>query len=178
VAQGVSTSNISDSVFCEDFDEYLSRCNESTACRSSFASVCTSELEDSFSEAYKSAFDACLDSVPCNGPAAETPCIAARLAVAPITTAQWILASNFCHACANGAMATGEAGLACDGHVIHGAGRTLASVVLAIGDATATTAAPCVASAAAQYPDDYDNCENTFLNCIADLSPEAPASCK
>jgi hypothetical protein len=36
----------------------------------------------------------------------------------------------------------------------------------------------CIEPAKAMFPDDYDNCEDMFMNCISDEGPQGPSSCR
>jgi hypothetical protein len=54
--------------------------------------------------------------------------------------------------------------------------------ILSLSDSATSLAEACIAPAVDASPDDYDNCENSFLNCLATLqAPNGspiPSSCQ
>jgi hypothetical protein len=86
------------------------------------------------------------------------------------------LADDFCAACADGPRSPTQP-LSCQGRELPGAGRTGETGILALSDAAAALAARCIAPAKQEFPGDYDNCENAFLNCLTTLT-KLPASCR
>jgi hypothetical protein len=145
------------------------------------AAQCPSTFGVHASAALAAAWVACSASVPCNdGDPADDACLFSKVVAVPPTAVQGKLARDFCTACAQGAGTTSDYGISCAGHVIalaQGYGRSMGVEVLALSDAAAQAAEACIAPAMTAFPDDFNNCENDFLNCISNQGPAAPASC-
>jgi hypothetical protein len=164
--------------YCEQEGAYIQRCNTSAppACLTDLKANC-GERDRYYSEAFKTAYAQCASATICVGFVNESSCGRAALKAQPPTPAQQKLADDLCSACAN-APSIREEGLSCQGHVVTGEGRRLGTHILSLSDsAAATVTAKCIAPAKQQYPNDYSNCENVFMNCIGDQIP-IPASCE
>jgi hypothetical protein len=178
--QSVADGDASPSTFCADLDARVVQCGYSAQCRADVAATCGATFDARYSDAFKSAFHACQASVSCsNFDPGEDACMFPKIVAQPPTAAQNALAGAFCAACAQGATTTTDNGLSCAGQVVHlsqGYGRVMGVEVLSLSDTAAQRANACIAPAMAAYPNDYLNCENLFLNCLAGLTT-TPASC-
>jgi hypothetical protein len=166
--------------FCSAMSSYIQQCSKSADCYAAFEKECPESIAPLQSDAIARALNECMatNQVSCGSVGAgENDCIRMKLEAVPPTAAQDQLAADFCAACAQGAVATHQQGVSCAGHVVEGSGRTLATELLSLSDAATAKAESCIRPASAQYPADYDNCENAFLDCVDNLGPGAPAAC-
>jgi hypothetical protein len=166
--------------FCADLDMYAARCGLTAQCRSDLAGQCPSSFDSHYGTAFKAALQACVASVSCTGlDAANDPCLYTKVVAGPVTATQFTVATDFCAACAQDARTTTANGISCVGHVIQlpqGYGRVMGVEVMSLSDTAAGQAEACIGPAQAAYPSDYNNCENSFLNCVAGMI-QSPASC-
>lgn len=163
--------------YCRDEEAFATRCISKQECRTDLKAQCDTRARF-YSEGYKAAFSTCQSSSPCDKAGLGSPCVDDALKKRAPTAAQQKLADDFCAACASGAAAVREEGIACAGRVIRGSGPTLGPHILAVDDASApAVGATCIGPAKQQFPNDYDNCENAFLNCLVAQVP-TPATCK
>ncbi len=165
-------TSVHPSAFCTDFDTATASCGYPATCTTALESACP-QIELSYSAAYMSALHDCASTIDCDVDPGEGSCLFGKVIAATATAAQSQLAADFCTACVPGSTVQAGApdGLNCSGHAIalaQGYGRVMGVDVLALSDSAAAAAESCVAPAAAAYPGDYDNCENSFLDCVAD----------
>jgi hypothetical protein len=165
---------------CTDIDTFASRCF-STACEQWVTGSCTDVIAPIYSVAYAAAFHQCSPTTACSDQLRpDGACMTMAIRAWPPTPAQQTLADDFCPACAHSASTT-EGGLSCVGHVFtaNSTGRMFATSALELSDAYVEKVyqAGCIEMAAAQFPNDYDNCENIFLNCINTVLPAVPVAC-
>jgi hypothetical protein len=171
-------------LLCADVQSVLSTCPGTLAvCASAVAAECATVFAPLRSAAYARALHGCAPTLLCQDKGAlspEQPCISVALRQSAPTAAQWSLATAVCSACAQSAP-TLEGGVNCTGHVqsLASTGRLLSSSILQLSDSFAEQIfnSHCTSNAALQFPGDYDNCENSFLNCVADDHPPDPAAC-
>jgi hypothetical protein len=176
---GAADSGGSPSI-CPSFEAHLAQCAYSSQCQSDFASQCPSAFGLHASASVTAAFGVCSASVSCkDGDPADNACLFSKIVAVPPTAVQAKLARDFCAACAQGAGTTTDNGISCAGYEViltQGYGRSMGVEVLALSDVAAQTAEACIAPAMSAFPDDYFNCENEFLNCLA-TQDLVPASC-
>jgi hypothetical protein len=168
------------SPFCADVVAFAMRC-DSAACAQAIASECPGTLAPLVSEAYAQAAHQCEATDRCSDKLSpDTACMVPKLNAAPPTPAQRTLAEDFCQACAR-APSTLDRGLWCLGHALlpGSTGRMLSTSLLELSDQNAAQvySAGCIAMGTQAYPNDYNNCENVFLNCVAHTFPPDPAAC-
>jgi hypothetical protein len=164
---------------CPDIATVANLCYPS-ACAQAIDAECTAVVAPAFSTAYAQALHSCASKVACvDALDPSSSCMAPLVRAAAPTGAQMTLASAFCQACAK-APATTDGGLSCVGHVLSpgSTGRMLPTSLLSLSDAYAEKvySAGCIQQGVQQYPNDYDNCESVFLNCVSDTLPE-PSAC-
>ena len=164
---------------CADIESVTSRCYP-VACANAVTAQCTSRIAPAFSAAYAQALHQCAPNIACSGFELQPSdlCMTPLIYAAAPTSAQMTLANKMCQACAR-APATTEGGLNCTGHVPGqgSGGRALRTSLLSLSDSYVgrVDGAHCVETAVQQYPTDYDNCENVFLNCLNQELPSVSA---
>lgn len=165
--------------YCAEEQKRFDRCLPpltSAECRRDLPASCR-EREGIYTESYRAIAAECADKTECTTALSSSSCVTTRLKALAPTAAQQKLADEMCVACAK-APSTREGGLACQGFSFTGEGRNVATGILPLSDTFAEKVrTSCIAPAKQQFPDDYYNCENVFLNCIGEQQP-APASCK
>lgn len=172
-------ASVQGGTYCDDEGVWSARCVTVPACRDALRSSCL-ERQRLRSSAFNAAAHDCASSIDCvHGVFPDDPCVSAKLNKATPTAGQEKLAQEFCAACAKSEPLR-ESGvpIACAGSVVTGEGRLLQTTLLSLGEDVLDKVRSCIAPARDPFRDDYDNCENKFLDCVDSLFAERSPACK